>query len=151
LYFFEVALAATAYRFAAPRLPVTVRHGALAALSLLFLAQLQIHPLFIAATAIYVAAVTISASALSRVPWVHSSGWIGTAMILAAIAVLVAFKYRYYAGLLLGGLATVPELSGFEWLGLSYMTFRTIDLIVQVRRRPEVMPHPLATASFLLF
>jgi alginate O-acetyltransferase complex protein AlgI len=151
LYFAEVLAAAAAYRFAAPKLPEALRHGALAALSLLFLAQLQVHPLFLAATVIYVAVVMASAASLGRVPWLRSSGWAGTAMILAAIAALAVFKYRYYSGLLLGGLVKAPGLSGFEWLGLSYMTFRVIDLIVQVRRKPGIMPHALAAASFLLF
>lgn len=151
LYFAELMAAAFAYRWAAPRLSEAARHGLLAALSLLFLCQLQVHPLFLAATGIYVAAVTLSVAARGRVPWLPRSGWVGTTMVLAAIAVLAAFKYRYYSGLLLGGLVKAPEMSSFEWLGLSYMTFRTIDLIVQVRRRPEIMPHPLAAASFLLF
>ncbi|MGA7323959.1 MAG: MBOAT family protein [Rhodomicrobium sp.] len=151
LYFVELLAAAAAYRFAAHRLPATVRHGVLAALSLLFLGQLQVHPLFLAATGVYVAGVMASTAILGRVPWLRNSGWAGTVVILAAIAVLVAFKYRYYTGLLLGGFVRAPAMSGFEWLGLSYMTFRAIDLIIQVRRRPEILPHPLAAASFLLF
>jgi D-alanyl-lipoteichoic acid acyltransferase DltB (MBOAT superfamily) len=151
LYFVELMAAAFAYRRAAPRLPLAARHGLLAALSLLFLGQLQVHPLFLAATGIYVAAVTLAVAVLARVPWLRCSGWAGTAMVLAAIAVLAAFKYRYYTGLLTGGLGETPGMSTFEWLGLSYMTFRAIDLIVQVRRKPEIMPHPLAAVSFLLF
>jgi D-alanyl-lipoteichoic acid acyltransferase DltB (MBOAT superfamily) len=151
LYFVEVLVAAAAYRLTAPKLPEAVRHGALAALSLLFLAQLQVNPIFLAATSTYVVLVTASAAALGRVHWLRNSGWAGAAMVLAAVVALVAFKYRCYSGLLLGGMAKVPAMSGFEWLGLSYMTFRTIDLIIQVRRKPEIMPHPLAAASFLLF
>jgi alginate O-acetyltransferase complex protein AlgI len=151
LYFVEVFAAAAAYRLAAPKLPVAVRHGVLAGMSLLFLGQLEVHPIFLAATGIYVASAMVVAAALGRVSWMRQSGWAGTTMILAAVAVLVAFKYRYYASLLFGGGAVSPAMSGFEWLGLSYMSFRAVDLIIQVRRRPEIMPHPLAASSFLLF
>jgi D-alanyl-lipoteichoic acid acyltransferase DltB (MBOAT superfamily) len=151
LYFGEAFAAAAAYRVAAPRLPVAARHSALAALSALFLVQLQVHPAFLIATGAYTAAVMAAAAAMVRVPSLRRARWAGALAVAAAIAVLVAFKYRYYAGLALGGLAQLPAMTGFEWIGLSYMTFRTIDLIVQVRRRPEIMPHPLAAASFLLF
>jgi D-alanyl-lipoteichoic acid acyltransferase DltB (MBOAT superfamily) len=151
LYFGEALAAAAAYRAAAAWLPVAARHGVLAALSALFLVQLQAHPFFLAATGSYALAVMAIAAAMVRVPGLRQAGWAGTLAVLGAIAVLVAFKYRYYAGLVLGDLVQLPTMSGFEWLGLSYMTFRAIDLIVQVRRRPEIMPHPLAAASFLLF
>jgi D-alanyl-lipoteichoic acid acyltransferase DltB (MBOAT superfamily) len=150
-YFAEAFAAAAIYRLAAPNIPVAVRHGMLAAFSLLFLGQLEVHPYFLAATVTYVAFATGSAAALGRVFWLRQSGWAGTAMIMTAVAVLGLFKYRYYAGLLAGGHALIPAMSAFEWLGLSYMTFRVIDLVIQVRRRPEIMPHPLAAASFLLF
>ena len=151
LYFAELCVAAVAYRAAAPRLPLGARHGVLAALSALFLVQLQAHPAFLAATGIYVAGVMAIAAAMVRLPRLRQAGWAGTSAVVGAIAVLVAFKYRYYAGLALGGLVQLPAMTGFEWLGLSYMTFRAIDLIVQVRRKPAIMPHPLAAASFLLF
>jgi D-alanyl-lipoteichoic acid acyltransferase DltB (MBOAT superfamily) len=151
IFFAEVLAAAFAYRLLAPRLPATVRHGMLTAISLLFLGQLQAHPLFLAATAGYAITVAALSATLTRVSWLRQSAWAGTGLILAAAIVLITFKYRYYAGLLSGGLANLPALSGFEWLGLSYMTFRAIDLIVQVRRRPEIMPHPLAAMSFLTF
>ena len=151
LYFGEAFAAAAAYRTAAPRLPVAARHSVLAALSVLFLVQLQVHPAFLIATGTYTVAVMAIAAAMVRVPSLRQAGWAGILAVVGAIAVLVVFKYRYYAGLVLGGLAQLPAMPAFEWLGLSYMTFRAIDLIVQVRRRPEIMPHPLAAASFLLF
>jgi alginate O-acetyltransferase complex protein AlgI len=155
IYFAEALTAAAVYRFAAPRLSPASRHGVLAALSLLFLGQLEAHPAFFAAPAIYAVAVAALAAALGRVSILRQAGWAGAAAIAAAVAVLVAFKYRYYAGLIVGGLTPGGSdsdfLSGFEWLGLSYMTFRAIDLLIQARRRPEILPHPLAAASFLLF
>lgn len=150
LFFAEALAAAGAYRLFAPRMTPALRHAALAGFSLLFLAQLDAHPAFLAATCGYVAAVTIAAAALNRTS-LRQSRWAGAAAIIAAVVVLTAFKYRYYSGLIFGQWTAIPSLSNFEWLGLSYMTFRAIDLLIQVRRRPEIMPHPLAAASFLLF
>jgi D-alanyl-lipoteichoic acid acyltransferase DltB (MBOAT superfamily) len=152
LFFIETLTAAVAYRLIAPKLSVTLRHGVLSALSLLFLAQLDAQPAFLAGG--YAVAAAVLATALSRTG-LRQSSWAGAAAVTAAVAILVAFKFRYDVGLLLGGGAwTAPGfawLSGIEWLGLSYMTFRAIDLFIQVRRRPEIMPHPLAAVSFLLF
>lgn len=154
LYFIEALAVAFAYRLAAPRLSVTLRHGVLSGLSLAFLAQLDAQPIFLAATGGYAVIAAFLAAALSRTG-LRQSNWAGAAAVALAVAVLVAFKFRYDAGLLLGGAVWAPPglawLSGIEWLGLSYMTFRAIDLIIQVRRRPEIMPHPLAAAAFLLF
>jgi alginate O-acetyltransferase complex protein AlgI len=152
LFFIETLAATVAYRLIAPKLSATLRHGALSALSFLFLVQLDAQPAFLAGGYAVVAAVL--AAALSRTG-LRQSSWAGTAAVVAAVAALVAVKFQDDAGLLLGTrIWTAPGLSwlsGIEWLGLSYMTFRAIDMFIQVRRRPELMPHPLAAVSFLLF
>lgn len=140
VFFAEMLTVAALYRLAAPRLSARGRHGMLIGASLLFLAQLDAHPAFLLATLAYVAVAAATARAMRS----------GALVIGAAVLVLLVFKYRTYTALLTGGLATLPGLSGFEWLGLSYMTFRTIDLVVQAKRGGKAV-EPLAAAAFLLF
>ncbi|MEO5336040.1 MAG: hypothetical protein H7841_03955 [Magnetospirillum sp. WYHS-4] len=150
VFFAEVLAAATLFRLAVPRLPAAVRPALLIGSSLLFLGQLEAHPAFLLATAAYAAVAAGAAAAIGRVPRLKADALAVSGAILLAVFVLLLVKYRYYSSLLLGGMAALPGLSGFEWLGLSYMTFRAIDLTVQAKRGREA-PSPLAAAAFLLF
>lgn len=152
LVFFAQALPAAAlYRLAAPRLSADWRAALLIGLSLLFLGQLQVHPVFLLASGLYAALAATAAGVIGRSPGLRQRTLPGGVCIALAVLALLLFKYRYYSSLLLGGLAGLPGLTGFEWLGLSYMTFRAIDLIMQARRSRDAAPAPLASAAYLLF
>jgi len=50
---------------------------------------------------------------------------------IAVLAVVVlGLKYPVYSRIIFGGLAAKAPGLGFEWIGLSFLTFRAIDLIV---------------------
>lgn len=152
VFFAEVLAAAAVWRMAAPRLSAGGRAAGLIALGLLFLGQLQAHPLFLLATAFYAATAAGAAAAIGRLPTLRKDARAVVATVVLAVTVLLLVKYRYYSSLLLGGLFDLKALSGIEWLGLSYMTFRAIDLMVQARRsRADNPPSPLVAAAFLTF
>lgn len=150
IFFAELAVAAGFYRLLAPRLTAPWRALALIGISLLFLLQLKAHPAFLAATLAYAGLAATIAFAFGHYQRLKQSGLALAGAILAAAAILLLVKYRYYSSLLLGGWSGLGALSGFEWLGLSYMTFRAIDLMVQ-SKRAATAPQPLVAAAYLVF
>ncbi len=150
-FFAQLLPAALLYRLAAPRLSPAWRAGVLIGLSLLFLGQLKAHPVFLLASCLYAALAAAAAGLIGRSPKLRQETLPGAVCIAAAVLILLLFKYHYYASLFLGGLAGLRGFTGFEWLGLSYMTFRAIDLVMQARRSRDASPAPLAAAAYLLF
>ncbi|TAN55854.1 MAG: hypothetical protein EPN26_04690 [Rhodospirillales bacterium] len=150
LFFGELMAAAALYRLLAGRISGTQRALVLIVLSLLFLVQLKAHPAFLAATASYAFLAAALAYAFGRFAALKQGTKALAGTIVLAAVILLLVKYRFYATLLLGGLIDFKALTGFEWLGLSYMTFRAIDLLVQARRAKQA-PEPFTAAAYLVF
>ena len=82
--------------------------------------------------------------------WMRAGGAQKAARLLVAIAlslaVLVVFRYPSFVAFS----KTLTALSSWEWLGLSYLTFRAIDLLMAASRA-KTAPDPWVAAAYLTF
>ncbi|MBF0168946.1 MAG: MBOAT family protein [Alphaproteobacteria bacterium] len=150
LFLGEMLAAAGLYRWLAPRLSASSRAFSLILISLFFLAQLKAGTPFLIATSLYATFAALVAYGFGRFQALKQGTLKLAGIILLAALLLLLVKYRFYASLLLAGLVDFKAFSVLEWLGLSYMTFRAIDLWVQARRA-KIAPAPFTAAAYLVF
>ncbi|MBX9635839.1 MAG: hypothetical protein K2X44_12730, partial [Magnetospirillum sp.] len=64
---------------------------------------------------------------------------------------MLVFKYPHLTGMLVGVHDTLLNLSAIEWIGLSYTTFRAMDLLLHVRSSRTASFRPVDGLAYLTF
>jgi D-alanyl-lipoteichoic acid acyltransferase DltB (MBOAT superfamily) len=133
LYFFgKVIVAVLAFRVAGRHLSHWLRQTFLIVISIYFLSTLSAFPAFRLPLVVYVVAALALGQAITA-----TAGRAKARLLLAAcsLAVLVLIAYKY--GDHLPGPRPVRDalahFRGSTWIGLSYLTFKTIDYLVAIR------------------
>jgi D-alanyl-lipoteichoic acid acyltransferase DltB (MBOAT superfamily) len=155
LYFFtEVIGAITLFRLAARRSPDGIRQLFLVLISLYFLSKLSTFRTFWLPMAVYLVAVLTVGQAIGAVQGRARSWLLGSACAVL-IVTLVAYKYGYRIPGSGSFHDALIHLRGFQWIGLSYLTFKAVDYLLAIRaNRGPVVPRPrhgLYGLAYLLF
>lgn len=150
-FYAEVLFAVLACRAANRWLPRGWRQAALIGLSLIFLLQLRNAQVFLPILLVYVGAVIGLAEMLRRRPAGAARRLVFAGGLAFCLLVLMAFKYPTYTSAVLGTREWIERVSTIEWVGLSYLTFRALDLLIMVRAGRVKSFRPLDVAAYLLF
>lgn len=149
-FYAEVAVAIVAYRFLLPRIGRLAGCGLLIAISSLFIFSLQGSRTFLMLVIGYAVFFPLLGLVMARVGE-SGRGWLLWLGIGIAASVMLWFKYPTYSSWLFGEHAFLHQLSAINWIGLSYMTFRAIDLLLYAKGlRTDRLDYPNAV-SYLLF
>lgn len=150
-FFVQAVIAIAIFRWGAARYSGTVRSIALAAISLFFLTKLSGARQFVP----FAVAYAVFFPALAGVIFRSRQGPMRRSLlitgIICALVVMFWFKYPYYSSLLFGDWAFVGKLSAIDWLGLSYMTFRALDLLIHAAQPRTKQLNFMQAVSYLLF
>ena len=130
LSFWSVAIIASfIFRLMAPRFPGWVSKVAIIVLSFIFLDRFFGGRSFFLLFSFWVVGCAIVGFALRKIS-VHAKGALYGVALLAIVSALIVLKYPSYSEFLSGGLVS-GHASG--WIGLSYLAFRSIDMLSQAR------------------
>jgi D-alanyl-lipoteichoic acid acyltransferase DltB (MBOAT superfamily) len=153
LFFVHAAGAVVAFRTAAAVVPAWARQLLLTLISVYFLAWLAnaraVAPLLI----VYlVAALAVGQLLLMMAP--KARAWVLGGGCTVCVAILLVFKYQHVLESLAILKSTLAGFHALEWIGLSYLTFRTLDYFISMR--PERIARGqtagwLYGCSYLLF
>ncbi len=145
--------AIVAYRFLAPRLNVAARQVLLTVISVVFLSRLAGAELFLPLMFGYAACVAILGKWMQQLAGqgnprpVAMAGCIGL-----LVAFLICYQYPNYLRALGGDSEWINTFEQIRWIGLSYLTFRAIDLLILARSgRIETYQFSAAIAYLLFF
>jgi alginate O-acetyltransferase complex protein AlgI len=124
--------AALLYRLLAPRIGRTGRSALLAAISAGILWQFLSLSIYLPYLVLFAATIIGVASAMRGAhdrlkPWLLPLG------VAAVTATMLAFKYPHFTTWVLGPVPSITAFSAIEWLGLSYFSFRAVDLLLVAR------------------
>jgi alginate O-acetyltransferase complex protein AlgI len=150
-FYGQVALAVVLYRGVARWAGAVPRRVALVLISLYFLSKLDNAAWLVPLSIVYAAAFAALAVVVHRLAAVTAKRVTFLIGLVIALVAMLWFKYPVYAHALFGGLRWIDELSAIRWLGLSYMTFRAIDLLIHARAKRTRSVDPLVAFSYLLF
>lgn len=151
LWYLGLAVAAgILFRLASPRLDANGRALLLAAISLGFLWKFLSLATYWPWFGAWLAATVAWALLVFHLP-AGPRGWATLAGTLGLAAVMIVFKYPTYTAAVAGEHATLRALAAVEWIGLSYASFRAVDLLIQARGRRAKTLRPAVALSYLLF
>jgi D-alanyl-lipoteichoic acid acyltransferase DltB (MBOAT superfamily) len=154
LFFLHAAGAVVCFRAAVVTVPGWFRQLLLVLISVYFLSWLSDCEIFGVILALYVLTALVYGWLVLRTgPWgrvlVVFSGC------LNCLATLLVCKYQLFLPTLVRLHAVLVNLRGIEWIGLSYLTFRTIDYLFCLRSEPAGEESAgsswLSGCSYLLF
>jgi D-alanyl-lipoteichoic acid acyltransferase DltB (MBOAT superfamily) len=146
LFFLHAAGAVVAFRTVAARLAPWLRQVLLILISVYFLTWLTNFRILGPVLILYVVAAIMLGYLSSRQG--RRAGILFAVGCSMCIAILAAFKYLH----LLPGLDLWDGFSGvgaLQWIGLSYLTFRTIDLLTTWHSQPDPGTGPSARTRWL--
>jgi D-alanyl-lipoteichoic acid acyltransferase DltB (MBOAT superfamily) len=128
-FFGLAAIAIVIFRLVVKNAGEASRSFALVILSLSFLGLLH-RPYWLGAMFAYCVLLAGVASVFyHRHKLLKGAYAIGT-VISVTVFILFLLKYKYYFQLLFGNYVWLSGLNSFQWTGISYLTFRAIDLLV---------------------
>lgn len=151
LWFLGLAtVLAFGYRMVAARIGASGRALALSAISLVFLwkfLSLTEHGGWFAA---WLAVVIVLASLTHRVAK-PNRGRVLLAAVAVIVAVMMVFRYPNYTASLVGEHPPLRELALAGWLGLSYASFRAVDMLITLRSGRATGFTPAMGLAYLLY
>src|SRR5437879_4902223 len=146
LFFLQAAGAVVTFRAATAVVPNWARQLLLILISTYFLAWLAHFGTVGPILAVYVLSAVVLGQLLIAVGPKTQTLLFGLGC-TCCLAVLVYSKYQDLIETLLGVRTALAELHTIEWIGLSYLTFRTIDYFVCLR--PSRFPPDKQAATWL--
>ncbi len=150
-FYAEIVGAIAIFRYANTFLSVNLRQILLGLISLFFIIKLDGSNLFLSLVVGYAITFPLIAWFIFAVNgvWAKKS-LIGVGIVLSAVIMLI-FKYPYYSSLIFGKWELVTNLNSVGWVGLSYMTFRAIDLLLYSGAKRNKNFNILQGITYLLF
>ena len=152
LYFYaQITGALFLYHWLAPRLGPPARQGLLMAISLFFLTRLGGDAIFLWLAMGYAVSFPALSLFLQRVMGTRLQMLLLFFGIVCAVLVMLWFKYPVYSSWLFNDTTFLRKLTGIEWIGLSYMTFRAVDLLLYANAQRKRQLSFFRAMSYLLF
>jgi alginate O-acetyltransferase complex protein AlgI len=138
------------YRLVAPRIGVEGRAWALSVISLIFLwkfLSLAVYGGWFAAWA----AMAVGMALLIRLTPKPNRGLVLLAAVALMVAVMMVFRYPNYTAALVGEHPVLRGLALTGWLGLSYASFRAVDMVMTARSERTKSFSPSVALAYLLY
>jgi len=135
IFFAEVLIAIIIYRnfFLYRKFKLPVKQFYLISLSIFFISQLRSGFTAIILTLLYCSLIFMLCKALRPSAIDFKKGSFFFLSIIFSLTVLLIFKYPNYFSFFPIETGFLKKLEAFHWIGLSYLTFRAINYLVQVK------------------
>ncbi len=150
-FYLFLAAAIVLQRWLAPRFGPDARAALLAAVSLFFLSRLQNAATFLPLQLAYAGVLAAAGLVLARLPAGSARRVLFLAGLAGCLLLLVLVKYPGMTESLAGRRDWLAALAALPWAGLSYTTFRAVDLLLQARSGRLPACRPLQVLAYLLF
>lgn len=151
IWFLCLALAAAmAYRWVSPRLGTDGRAWVLSAVSVGFLWKFGALSAHAGEFALWLAA-GIGLALLTRRAPSRGRGLVLLVAVAVLVAVMMVFRYPNYTAALAGEHPTLRGLAAMGWIGLSFASFRAVDMLMAARSERTRSFSPAVALAYLLY